>query len=270
MKQLLIAALCLAACASLSGPARAGGMADDMAKHHTERPKDPLQLLARQLVYPTVDTKGIGDDMDSRIKVFRATHPGLLAIQKEAVTRAKAMNLSHKDEQSFLGWIQDEWNQKQRDEAALAKKHSERMKALENAGSATEAMITWIAASVATQEQPYCYKDSYGRGVGAPLSTCDSDQQRSGLLCYPKCKDGYDMVSFVCWGQCPSGYVDTGAFCHVDKALTRDGSWSCPHWYSCGIECPSGYTNAGLFCALTTPSNPPGFSGDGLDLIKPS
>lgn len=131
-------------------------------------------------------------------------------------------------------------------------------------------VINWMARRAAAAKQPYCYKNTSYRGAGSPLSTCPAGQDKSGLLCYPNCRDGYDGVGPVCWQSCPSGYVDTGAFCHVDKALTRSGTWKCPHWYSCHKVCPSGYTNVGLFCALTPPDNPPGWKGDGLDLIKDS
>ena len=131
-------------------------------------------------------------------------------------------------------------------------------------------LIGWMNRRTNAASQPYCYKQSETRGAGYPLSTCDSTMDKNGALCYPKCKAGYSGAGPVCWQTCPSGYVDTGAFCHVDKALTKSGEWSCPEWYSCRKVCPTGYTNAGLFCALTTPSNPPGWKGDGLDLIKDS
>lgn len=131
-------------------------------------------------------------------------------------------------------------------------------------------LIGWMNRRVNAANQPYCYRLSSGRGAGVPLSSCDANTEKDGALCYPKCKAGYKGVGPVCWQSCPAGYVDTGAFCHVDKALTKNGDWSCPEWYSCRKVCPSGYTNAGVFCALTTPSNPPGWKGDGLDLIKDS
>ncbi len=133
----------------------------------------------------------------------------------------------------------------------------------------------WIAERVAAKQQSFCYKQSYGRGVGVPLSTCDDNQQKNGLLCYPDCKAGYGGAGPVCWQECPSGYTDTGAFCHISKALTAAVHTSCsgkwPWQWHCSQSCPSGYTNAGLFCALNTPSKPAGWKGlSGLDLIKDS
>ena len=39
------------------------------------------------------------------------------------------------------------------------------------------AVNSWIAERVAANQQPFCYRQSYGRGVGVPLSTCSSNQQ---------------------------------------------------------------------------------------------
>ncbi len=51
-----------------------------------------------------------------------------------------------------------------------------------------------------------CWKGSYGRGVGKPISTCRDPLEKSGLLCYPKCRDGYKGVGPVCWGTFPKSY----------------------------------------------------------------
>ena len=137
-------------------------------------------------------------------------------------------------------------------------------------------VLNWIAEGVASARQPYCYRDSYGRGVGVPLSSCPSDKEKDAWLCYPKCKSGYDGVGPVCWQGCPGGYVDTGAFCHINKPLTKKGKWECVKrvFGVCimkALDCPGGYVNAGLFCALKTPPVPPGYKGlSGLDIIKDS
>jgi hypothetical protein len=46
---------------------------------------------------------------------------------------------------------------------------------------------------------PGCWLKTYGRGVGKPLSTCSSSQEKNGLLCYPKCNTGYVGNGPVCW-----------------------------------------------------------------------
>ena len=138
--------------------------------------------------------------------------------------------------------------------------------------------ITTLFVSTAFA-QDFCWRDTKTRGAGTIPTICPSGtvQDPSGLLCYPACKAGYKMVGPVCWQTCPSGYVDTGALCHIDKPLTKSGSWECTErdmfgtcWWSV-LRCPSGYTNAGLFCALNTPSVPAGWKGaSGLDIIKGS
>ena len=49
--------------------------------------------------------------------------------------------------------------------------------------------------------------DSYGRGVGTPL-TCAPNEQYDAGLCYTPCRSGYKSVGPMCWEQCPSGYSE--------------------------------------------------------------
>ena len=109
----------------------------------------------------------------------------------------------------------------------------------------TAKVIAWMARQTATAKQPYCYRQSYGRGVGAPLSTCGPGEQKNGLLCYPDCKAGYGGAGPVCWASCPSGYTDTGALCTrpADSYSNSGGSGNCD----------SGYTNMGLYCQKNSP-----------------
>jgi hypothetical protein len=60
-----------------------------------------------------------------------------------------------------------------------------------------------------------CYKKTYNRGVGEPLSTCQDKyyEERDGALCYPKCKDGYTGCGPICWEDCRPGYDNHGATC---------------------------------------------------------
>ena len=68
-------------------------------------------------------------------------------------------------------------------------------------------------------------KDSYGRGAGKPLRTCDSDEEKDGALCYPKCKAGFNGVGPVCWGKCPEGYKNDGATCRKDVVILAKKSY---------------------------------------------
>lgn len=42
------------------------------------------------------------------------------------------------------------------------------------------------------------------------IGVCSSDEDRTGGLCYPKCKAKYLGVGPVCWINSPSGWVDCG------------------------------------------------------------
>jgi hypothetical protein len=61
----------------------------------------------------------------------------------------------------------------------------------------------------------FCWKNSYGRGVGTIPSTCPSDRDQRGLLCYSKCPEGFANPpgTVDCHQVCPEGFRDDGLFC---------------------------------------------------------
>ena len=69
-----------------------------------------------------------------------------------------------------------------------------------------------VDASAQTSNE-FCWKDSYGRGVGTVPKACKSNQDRIGLLCYNKCPRGQKRFGFDCHSVCPSGMRDDGLFC---------------------------------------------------------
>jgi len=102
-----------------------------------------------------------------------------------------------------------------------------------SAGASTSAnQSQGSTASLIDAGFDYCWKDSHGRGVGQPLSTNSSDcpagtvKDPTGLLCYPPCKAGYDMVGPVCWQHgCPTGWRDDGLFCRpTGQGYSRAGN----------------------------------------------
>lgn len=95
-----------------------------------------------------------------------------------------------------------------------------------------------------------CTKKSYGRGVGKPLSTCPTNMEKDGLLCYPTCKSGYKGVGPVCWSTCPSGFRDDGAFCAKPKSYGR-GAGRVPD-----VVCPSGFKQRGVGAAAWCDNGP--------------
>ena len=80
-------------------------------------------------------------------------------------------------------------------------------------GVALGAMIVWPAATSAADGRDFCWKDSYGRGVGTIPNGCAANQDRIGLLCYDKCGPGMQRFGFDCHSVCPAGMADQGLFC---------------------------------------------------------
>ena len=114
----------------------------------------------------------------------------------------------------------------------------------------------------ATTTGAFCWKDSYGRGVGTIPTTCGSKQYDAGL-CYDYCRSGYTGVGPVCWEVCSGGFSDIGAICsksvfnwHFKGSYGR-GVGTIPN--SCGSnqdydaglcykKCAAGYTGVGPVC----------------------
>lgn len=83
----------------------------------------------------------------------------------------------------------------------------------------------WALKELNKANQPYCWRHSYGRGVGVPVNACPKGQEKDAGLCYPTCedigKDGWKGVGPVCWQDCPSDFRDDGAYCFKPKAYGR-------------------------------------------------
>jgi hypothetical protein len=59
-----------------------------------------------------------------------------------------------------------------------------------------------------------CTKPSKNRGAGLVPDQCKADKQMDAGLCYNKCRDKFDGVGPVCWGQCTGATpVNCGAGC---------------------------------------------------------
>lgn len=133
----------------------------------------------------------------------------------------------------------------------------------------------------------FCWKDSYGRGVGefqGRVADCPPSYTNNGLTCgrgtddilkpsiLPDCPAGYTNNGLVGCGRgthdihypskladCPSGYTNMGTYCGKGilpwEIKTKSlGSGSCPSGYfkgplaRCYKTCPAGYTNTGDYC----------------------
>ncbi len=65
-------------------------------------------------------------------------------------------------------------------------------------------VIKWINTSVAASKTPFCYLNSWGRGVGVPVSACPEGKVKDGSLCYDACRNGYSSDgATMCYQNCP-------------------------------------------------------------------
>lgn len=90
-------------------------------------------------------------------------------------------------------------------------------------------IITDFAAGQAKQAAlgdgpSFCWKDSYGRGVGTIPRNCEPGfSEDTAGLCWPKAKPGYVCDFFVCrQATCPEGFRDDGLTCFKPEPYKRD------------------------------------------------
>src|SRR5262245_13328986 len=95
-----------------------------------------------------------------------------------------------------------------------------------------------IATAQTTTTSGFCWKSSYGRGVGTIPGDCTFDQQKQGLLCYPKCQAGYTGFVASCFQNCPAGFTDGGAVCNKGAAYGRGAGYA---W-----QIQDGFSNSGM------------------------
>ena len=70
----------------------------------------------------------------------------------------------------------------------------------------------------------FCWKDSYGRGVGTVPRNCEPGfSEDTAGLCWPDARPGYVCDFFVCrQATCPAGYRDDGLTCFKPAPYKRD------------------------------------------------
>jgi len=143
--------------------------------------------------------------------------------------------------------------------------------------------LIFSLVTLALSQSSACWLPSYGRGVGKPISTCDSGLDQDAALCYPSCQSGYSGVGPVCWQSCPSGFTDTGADCLKPSSYGRGAGypiWSkskCERDNSQGCEkngliwypnCRPGFDNVG--CCVCSPDCQDGMTDIGVSCQKKS
>ena len=144
-----------------------------------------------------------------------------------------------------------------------------------------------------TVSAEFCWRESYGRGVGTIPTRCGPGQENQAGLCYGSCQAGMNGVGPVCWGTCPAGYTDHGVGCtkpgpygrgagypwKFGDALNDSGMMSrCEADHGRGRcekngamaypKCKPGFHNVG--CCTCSPDCPSGFTDTGIACTKPS
>ncbi len=107
----------------------------------------------------------------------------------------------------------------------------------------------------------------YSRALDATTLPCNSNEERKGALCYPKCRSGYTSSALECEGSCPSGYTNDGLTCRlpgniVAQSITSRAGDAVVRPYP---ACRSGYTEFGFDCHSVCPA---GYADDGLTCRK--
>lgn len=157
-----------------------------------------------------------------------------------------------------------------------------KFKALKLFGCMLLAVFVALSATpsyaAADDAREFCWKDSYGRGVGTVPKACKPGYDRIGLLCYKKCGKNMKRFGFDCHSVCPKGFRNDGLFCRKaeygrgagfpwkfgdglnDKGMkkrceAKHGRGKCEKngaiFYP---KCKSGYKNVG--CCICRPNRP--------------
>ena len=124
--------------------------------------------------------------------------------------------------------IDPRWKKKYKENCTRAAKKVNQFR-----GDEKQKVLAWINHQFVFRTTPYCYRNSYDRGVGiVPETRCANGRDRYGALCYNKCPGGYVRQdaggsNFACVKSCPSGYRKTiQNICEIEKAQ-RKCDWHC-------------------------------------------
>ena len=133
----------------------------------------------------------------------------------------------------------------------------------------------------------FCWKDSYGRGVGTIPLTCRPGEEQIGLLYYPKCGKNMKRFGFDCHSVCPAGMRDDGLFCRRSEygrgvgypwtfsdGFSNDGMLARCDRAETNLEGPGGRkrprgTRCEMWGAVAYPKCKPGYSPFGCCICRP-
>jgi len=124
----------------------------------------------------------------------------------------------------------------------------------------------FILFTISTYADEGCWLNSYGRGVGKPISTCRDGLQQAGFLCYPKCPQGFTGAGPVCWQNCQEGFRDDGMFCYKPSPYGRGAGYAIWDEQKCKRENPQGCEKNG---AMWYPKCKQGYYAVGCCVCSP-
>jgi hypothetical protein len=135
-------------------------------------------------------------------------------------------------------------------------------------------LAAWVMPALAAESE-FCWKDSYGRGVGTVPSSCEPGHQRLGLLCYSNCGPNMQRVGLDCHSVCPAHMRPDGLFCRVAEygrgagypwqfgdALNSSGQFT-------RCEAQQGRGQCEQHLAIVYPKCKPGFEAFGCCICRP-
>ena len=137
-------------------------------------------------------------------------------------------------------------------------------------------VLTALTASPSFAEAEFCWKDSYGRGVGTIPESCAAGQDRIGLLCYDQCPAGMKRFGFDCHSVCPAGMDSQGLFCRASEYGRGAGyPWKGKDGFSdkgmferCEAEQGTGQCEKNLL--IVYPKCKPGYHNIGCCICRPN
>lgn len=142
--------------------------------------------------------------------------------------------------------------------------------------SATPQLRQVNEVSQANSTSEFCWRNSYGRGIGTIPQACAAGEDRIGLLCYPKCPVNTVRVGFDCHSTCPAGFRDDGLFCRLAE-YGRGGGYA---WQfgdplnDSGMyrrcEADNGAGNCEKNGLIVYPKCKPGYSAFGCCICRPN
>ncbi|MFK7772512.1 MAG: hypothetical protein AB8F94_10240 [Saprospiraceae bacterium] len=145
------------------------------------------------------------------------------------------------------------------------------------------------------KEDKFCWRETYGRGVGSIPTICQNGMQMDAGLCYKLCKTGYYGIGPICYKSgVPDGFRDDGLYLAKSAPYGRGGGYPwligdppfkntgqmtrCEKDHGKGNceqdgalvypKCKENHVKQG--CCICSPECPPGYQDIGVSCKKPS